>query len=489
MQPTKGSFAVSDHHLSQLADTARELAERRLAFSSLAAARRDSKAIAQSSELSSYIADLLRLAGEKKDEARLTAVAELIRIRQTFKPRAREIHNHLPRALENALPALSALSDAKDREYVAMALADAGGAWVADYCAGSAMEEETAERAREELLIRLFERTGVVEGVRALGRHSDRMTLAADNAAESAARRAARILAAVMSSTATLEVRPTEGFAEGIGELVRAVFARSGFPGPGEPRHQVLVQLVRTVSWTARSRASLAVLPETYIPLRVFQRSYGSVGWDEKAKGVLMPLVEDLEDALLLQGRQGIPSAGLAELLRAVVGNPGVARERLARLADAHPELPETIRHWFRRGELRTSASDEGAFGGGTLAALDVRIADALLAHRQTLLGSNQERKLARLVQDEEAVADPVFGAALQGSRDAWQAIGMLVQDMAALRELAVRGEAGAMDEFDPKYFEPLAPVRPRMQVVRAAVIRRGADGRDGECIRRGTMI
>lgn len=470
-----------------ISDANLPLAERRSAFSALAVARKDAKLVAGSEELADYLRDLFALAGQPAHPDRLAAIAELIRVRQTFKPLAGSIDQGLPLVLEHPLPDVGALADSRDREYIAMALSVAHFPWIAGFCAQTVMAEETAERAREEFLGRLFSLVGLAEGLMLLTANADRMSLAAENTAESGARRISRLLAAILSCASSLELRPTEGFSGRVDELVRRVFEVAGLPGAGAARHHALVQLVRLIGWTARSRASLAVLPETYEPLKFYKRSYGSIGWDSKAESVLAPIVEDIEDALVLQGRQGIASSGLVDQHRVVVGNPSASRQRLILLADEHPELPENIRHWLRRGELRGEGADH-AFGEGSLAALDLRLAEALLESTKTRLEPREEEVLNNLI-NSTGESDSELAALLRDAVSAWQAMGVLLTEMVAMRELALRGEVGAIEEFDPKYFEASAGVvGSRMRIDRPAVVRRTAGGADGACVRRGAM-
>jgi transposase-like protein len=460
--------------------------EQRAAAITALLTRRTLASVVKTPEFQQGLASLVDQVRSNDAASRLAAVAQLGRIEQSAKSIATNVRNLTAAALDVALAPSILLKDAEDRFYVAKACSWVQAPWVLPYAIDAiANEVPNADKVRAELFHVVFRDASSLSEI--FGRLSDALSkirTGTDSPGNSIARRLIRILGALRNEVATSLLPTGEDIGKRFAEMVSVPLSGAGLPSDDQTRIAVAREIVLCTYDIVRTRLSVFADADMYGSIRFARRLFGASNWPEELADALGRISDVILEAILLLGKQGIASRPLVAYLELVAGHPREAERRLARVAEAHPELPEAIRAWLRRESARGPSSD--SLAESDLLRTDPEIGEALLESRrlEDLLSEVTVNVIPALELYDPSKVEIVSRLLSQARRqiDA-------VKEVGRRRNLLVHGRAGDRMPFSPKYFESASDtVEKEVRIVRPAVVRATADGNPGEVVVKGLV-
>lgn len=418
---------------------------------------------------------------------RLHALAQLARISQAARGLTSDVAGTAKPALVHELPPASLAKDAEERWYIAKALAWADGDWVLPYSLRAiASEPPTADKVRAEFMAVAFSRASDLASLFAGLRDAfcnERPDTEAP--ADSLAKRLAKALAALREEVVNSRLPSGSEVGKRFGEITSKSLGSLGMPSEDGTRVSLARELVLGTYDLVRTRFSLSTDADTYTALRYAKRLVGSGSWPKELRPDLDLLAASLLESLLLIAKQGLMPQSLREYLELAVNYRERADALLRSLADDHPELDEKVRAWLRGVRTVAASASTTLVNESQELRSDPLLAEALLDAGQA------EEALSSLVAIVSAVRglDPARASELEGMADRVRAYIRSVRELAQSRRIGILGSVGADIDYAPKYFALTGAVsRPRMRVVRPAVIRVERDASPGEVIVKGLV-
>lgn len=418
---------------------------------------------------------------------RLLAIADAMRLSQVVQRWLPEISKGLEPAFQDELPPLRLLpGEGKDRRNVARACALFERDWMREYAANSIADEKDAERARQDFVELLLQRSvSIADALQQLSKCFAHLRPTTEAPADSVAKRLTRTLAALR--TALIDSEREAGFEPGkaLLALLADAFKFVGKPQDEKAIAELSAEVVLSVHDIVRTRISVIADPSMYLAVAYCRQLCGRT-WPDELRKPLDQLIKDVCEAILLLGRQGMQDQGLLDQLNILCKYPERARTLANELAVNHPELPEDVRDWLQFGRTRTlnvpSASAIDAAASNADAAIGLSLQTARQARRTS------EGLRERLISSLE-IFEPSLVSSTEECLHQLVAVAVQVEQAAALRQLDLFGIPGAEIEMLSKYFNTLGDLpRQRMFVRQPAVIRKRNDGSIGEVVVKGLV-
>jgi hypothetical protein len=431
---------------------------------------------AEDSRFVSGVAHLERDA-ERSDlpEHRILAISELSRAAQVVKALQPRLKRVMDSAGKRPLPSAAMLKDANERFYLAKAIAISPHPWVSEYSAMSIAMEEAGEKARGEFMDLLLNRSkSAAEALSLLRLAFSSIQIETESPAESMARRLTRTLISFREKLLSSRVEAGRDVGRELDSLLKGMIGQAGIPSEKKVQIDLAREVILVLHELVRTRFSVSTESSTFDSLRVCRRMFPGTEWPRELTEYLDLLATDILEALLLLGRQDVPSQGLLEHLILVCGHRGTALALTGELADNHPELPEQIRGWMRRGRFVAKIESSTALEESLLREIDAAIGFALIEIEQ-IRGSAD---LAAHVGDAMRVFEPSLSSGVDLYFSQIERLCKAVEEIAKRREIALLGVVGEKIRFSPKYFDVLsADVAGEVGVLRPAVVRANASG------------
>jgi len=418
---------------------------------------------------------------------RLLAIAESIRLGQVVKRWAADIAKQLQPAFVEQLPSMQLLNEADDRLNLARACSLMSASWLNDYLANSIAEEETGEKARNEMVSALLAGAGsLADALRRLSTAFARLRPVTESPGDTLSRRLTRTLSALREALMESELEAGDDLGKALYALVATPLVAVGRPQEEKVQVDLSIEALLAVHDIVRTRLSVVTDPEMYRVVEYCRKLCGGGSWPVNLKKPLEKLTTDVTEALLLLGRQGQCDQALLGQLNILCNNPERARVVARELAAKHAELPEEVRDWLERGRMRTvrQASDT---------AIEVAARNADESIGLVLQAARQARALSDSLREPLAsnleIYDLALASATQELLGRVQVLAVQVEQAAILRGLDLYGVIGDEVEMSTKFFNVAgnAP-RQRMTVRQPAVVRKRADGTIGAVVSKGLV-
>lgn len=408
------------------------------------------------------------------------AVAEIVRSAQVVKylqPKLREIFRVLS---DHSLPSASLLKDASDRLNLARALRYVSGEWVACYVARSIAEEDAGEKARAEFMGVLFSQVDSISSALALLIDAfSSFEQRTESPGDAGGRRLLRTLTVLRNALVASRVPAGDGVGVGLDALVRTVFRISGMPDDQRVQLDLTHEVALTLHDLMRTRFSVSTESQTFNVLKTCRKLFPGTSWPDALSPSLDFLLQDVMEALVVLGRQNIPDQALLEQLFVISGFRDRAQALAADLANRHPEFPERIRGWLRRGRLVAQHDSSEVLEETILRASDAAVGFALLEASAL----NQNAEIGEFVIESMQVYEPAIVDGLRSYVGAADRLARATGEIAKRRRLMLLGRIGHEIEYTPKYFESSGVIRKKMMVRRPAVVRTDANGNSSEVV------
>lgn len=419
-------------------------------------------------------------------QARLLAVAELIRSTQQLKKRQVLLIDSLRPSLVAPFPPLALLEDSEDRLNVARACSMLDAPWMQEYRSQSIASEESSPKTRTEMMDGIVSRVGSIADVLDLLLVSFKtIRPGTEKPADSLAKRLARTLevfrVAVLNSL--LDAGPDVG--EKLDAFVRGTLSITGRPQNEEVQYELTREVALTLHDLVRSRFSLSTESQTFSVLRYCRTMFPGISWPHEVRKETDLLVQDVSEALVMLGRMGVPNQDLLDRLELVCGIKERARAVAVQLAGKHSELDESIRSWLRLGRVVTTFASSDVLQESLLGAVEEALGLALIEARQFTAQGDVAHQLITSLEIFDPSLVPVLRRYVSQASSAISAI----EDVAKRRELDLLGSVGEEIDFAPKYFDLLGALRGnRVHVRRPAVVKRISSGAVGEVVKKGLV-
>lgn len=421
---------------------------------------------------------------------RLLAMAELVRFGQVVKRWAVRLPELLWPLFAQPLPAVAMLGRADDRLNLARAcslMAARGLDWLPAYLADAIADEDSGEKARAELLQALMRSEATLSAVFArLCTAFGRVRPGTESPGDTVARRLTRTLAALRPLLLDSDLETGESLGEAMHDLVVQAFDGSGRPGEGKVQTDLSRELLLAVHDTVRSRLSAVADAQLYQVIRYCRRLCGGGAWPAELRPQLDRLVADVSEALVLLGRQGQCHQGLLDQLEVLCDHAERARALAQGLASRHPELPEEVREWLRKGRHRMTRPASQAAQDAATSTADESLGLALPVAREARRVTEGLRPALMATLE---LYEPNLLPAVNELWDKVRHLTLQVEQAAALRALGTLGVPGEVMDMSTKYFNSVTGGHePRMTVVVPAIVRMKTDGSPGEVVTKGLM-
>ncbi len=403
-------------------------------------------------------------------------------------PKARSIIAKAYSSITNSEPApLSEESDSEDRLAAATLITHLDEPWVASYVARQIVVEESAEKAREQLIRALLAKIELSTAFRAIRQELEALDFKTASPAESLAKRLRRIVVSMRKVLPTAEARCGTSAGDNLRELVSKPLAAFGtLPGPDivDGLAEDILGLIYDI---VRTQIELAAEPTVYEVARVPRGWVGAPLWPRfiAASKSGRKLLSAIEGAIILLGRQGLASQTLRDLVVEMVGSHEGAMSRLRKLGDENPDLPPDIRVWLQSGGK--SATDFHDTGGDQhfVAGTDEYIGAIMLAaamlrryldSRRGSATDNRDQGCeatveSRLITGAQTVVDEVLKVARHRRMELVGAVGEIVTYSRHAHELTVGNPATVSKvRIVRPLVERVLPTGKRVIVTRAVV-------------------
>lgn len=407
---------------------------------------------------------------------RLLAVELLVRLSSFVKKLKPEASNLLKDALEEQLPLLSLVAEAKDlpdgakpaeiRENVALSLTHASNDWVLHYILRAFAEEDRSRRCRLELARQLASREKSIDRwLEALAEESQLRSLSKNSGVDSAVTKLRDLAKSLAETIRKNRDQLTGSMAAGqaLAHLsARTVQLSRRAPIPSH-LDSAAVEVAGLLDELLTALPGLSAEPKAYAVVEIFRNWWQPLPYPERLQQALAPIVDKLLGRITSLAREKKLSEDLSLRLRQALGNPEEATRMLAQIADRETGLAPEIHDWLR-GKKRTTSAAAGAL-------------------RRALQSVSSEDIIAAIaplfLEAEEAVASFEKDSP-EEMADHLRRLATRIRSLATHRGLEIVGEPGEVVQYSPSAHETLTGIIPRepsVQILRPMVIRRRQDG------------
>lgn len=422
---------------------------------------------------------------ETEPREKLLAIAELIRATQQLKKRQPILLARVKQVFEQPLPPLVLIEDAETRLNIARACSMNDAVLLQSYRA-ACIAREVAPKPRIEMMAGIAAKaTSIAEVLDLLTVAFDDLKPETEKPAESMAKRLARTLEAfrnvVLSSS--LQVGPDVG--KKLDQFIRVTFTATGRPKEEDVQLDLTKEIVLTLHDLVKSRFSLAMEPQTFLPLIYCRSFFSGISWPKELNNELNFLIQDLTEALLIIARMGLPNQELFNQLELACGVKDRARFIASQLAEKNTEIDESIRNWLRTGRMVNAIAPSEVLQDSLLTDMEEALGMALIKARLFKINSDCEQRLTSSLEIFDPALVSLFKDFVSHSFEMFSAI----EDLASRRALDLMGNIGDEVEFTPKYFEMLGGLSSSKGVVlRPAIVKVTSVGAFGGVVKKGLV-
>lgn len=408
---------------------------------------------------------------------RAVAAAIVLRIAALVKPWKSRIADALKVALVERPVSLGDISDPDDRFYLATCWRILKQPWMREYLSAAAVQEDGSERVRLECVEGVFALSPDLVSVLAeLTPPLRRLQFRTEKPGDSKARRLRRVLEAVNKVYAAKPKDPGQL----AGERVRQLILESLRNVPPAVTSAVIDELAEEalglVHNIVRARFSFATLPETFVAMEVVRTWYRDYDWEEfvERSPAARLIARDLEEALELLVRAGVPDSGLYSLLVLACGTEASARKCAGQILARNPGLPEDLAHWLSGSPARRKSKFDAELQA---AEYDEFLANFMIDCEKL---RDLEAAFERDIMPEISVTVPRAATQLSILSGHLRSIRNAIDAAAGLRSMALRGHTGEIVTFSPLEHEVVGGPRPgvrSVRIIRPAVEAPGVGG------------
>lgn len=349
-------------------------------------------------------------------------------------------------ALSHVLPPLKELGDSDDRYYAASVWRFTERSWMADFLAIGVMQEESAEKARQECVEGLVARApGLGSVFSILEQRLSDLRLDTESPGDSMARRMRRVLGAVKESLASRHAVSGEDVGPKLRSLLRRAFEVAGPPKKPVVKLELGKEALDLILHIVRSRYALALISETYSPIVAMRDWFTESEWRDLAEtDAAQDFAASIQAALELLARSGAVDNTLSSYLVLVAGDRAKARELTEQIVMRNPGLSAEVVAWLTGQAIRKTSP---LASESQMVRVEEALADALLA-------SLPAEELAVGVEAELLPQLKLFqsidSSLLTDLLSHYSGVNSAIRNIAKMRNLEIFGSDLEVEEFSP---------------------------------------
>lgn len=432
-----------------------------------AMADRTIQALIKDDGLESVIDSVLNLAINPKDE--LLAAAILGRLAAVARGRESKVFDHADQIFTEEPDTIETLPDGDAKSYAATILARTSYSWVSEYSYREALNIDSADNARRELLSTNLKREGnIALWLEKITEHT-RQLKAVKNP-ETRLKRTRRTTAVMREVVERWRGDVGEAVGDHLSNCLASVLTGKLVDLDQTPLFEVLDSLLAIIRRVIELRFSSALYPSTYAMTEKGKRLLGPGLWGRfiSQSAVISEIrIALLESALVLARQNRSDKQIMAVLVASYTSRPQVSAGIKRHFQDAQDLDPDVADWWRSGGDVSETQRRVEQNVGNTE---DSQIGALLIE-----VESNREamEKVGRAVVPLLEISEPVLSSTVKKAVGGYRNIEQTVRRLARMRKLTKTDLKGERLEYNPLEHEMLgghkAGVR-RVKVVRDGI-------------------
>ncbi|WP_299200508.1 hypothetical protein [uncultured Amphritea sp.] len=431
-------------------------------------AERSIHAAIDGDKLKVLVDSILERSALVSDADRLLALAMLGRLANVARKRSETVLNGAQQLFRDKSPvSLDVLADGDERYYAALTISNMSANWVTEYCFFEAINTDTAEKARKELLKAALRESGTLSHFfSSLALYVKSLSLIENP--ESRAKRVRRILISLVE--VCNEWKGECGASPGpqLAELVSTLqLTRDSIEDQvfGDIADAVLELLLRVI----QLRFSFALLSESYSVLSVLKRVLGRSIWDTyiRRSAQVVGLRECLLETVLVLARQNKTDDAFLSLLSEVYGSRSNISLPLKKRLELAQDIDPGIRDWWASGGKKKR--EEGSPEHKVDVSVDQQIGSLMI---EVSGAQAPMAKLNSAVVPILGISEPVLAASVKSAANGYVNIDRIAKQLARMRKLQLTDIKGARIEYNAMEHDMLGGHQSGVRMVK--VVREG---------------
>lgn len=446
-------------------------------------AKQQIQALIKDANLDIVVDSIVKLATGADGEKQLLVAAMLGRLAAVARGREMQVFKRLNEVITDEPPSLDTLSDqlvgtddkdldvGKSKQYAAQSLRHLDAVWLNDYCVREAINIDTAELARRELLETALNGKGNFSDWLASISQFAKILQAIDNT-DTRLKRIRRLFIAMLEVAKNWqgELGNEPGIA--LSNCFKSFTDRKLAEGDQDAMSDVLDTALAILARLIEIRFSNALYGQTYAVMEQGKTILGAVIWTrflDKSNMIARIRTNLLEAALVLARQNRTDNSLMSILLTCYSSRPQLAvavKRHFAHAQDLEPSVCEWWQNAAKNSEERRDVDQKvGNSEDEQIGALLIEVEYA----KETM------EKLSRAVAPMLEISDPVLAETVKRAASTYQEMAQIARRLARIRKLSKSGLLGAHTEYNPREHEMRGGHKPgvrRIKVVRDGIIK-----------------
>jgi hypothetical protein len=446
-------------------------------------AKQQIQSLIKESNLDALVESIIKLAKDADGEKQLLVAAMLGRLAAVARGREMQVFKRLNEVITDEPPSLNALSDqlvgggdkdldvGKSKQYAAQSLRHINALWLNDYCIREAVNIDTAEHARRELLETVLNDKGNFSDWLASISQFANVLQAIENI-DARLKRIRRFFIAMLEVVKNWQGELGGEPGTALSNCFRSFSDRKLAEGDQDAMADLLDTALAILARLIEIRFSNALIGQTYAVMEAGKALLGAGMWARFLdKSVMIARIRtDLLEAALVVARQGRTDSSLMSvLLTCYSSRPQLAsavKRHFALAQDLEPDIVEWWQSAAKSGDERRDVEHKvGNTEDEQIGALLIEVEYA----KETM------EKLSRAVAPMLEISDPVLAETVRRAASTYRDMAQIATRLARMRKLTKSGLLGAHTEYNPREHEMRGGHKPgirRIKVIRDGIIK-----------------
>lgn len=446
-------------------------------------AKQQIQALIKDANLDVVVDSIIQLASDADGEKKLLVAAMLGRLAAVARGREMQVFNRVRDVITEEPPSLDALSDqliggddkdqdvGKSKQYAAQSLRNVDADWLNGYCVREAINIDTAELARRELLETVLNGKGNLSDWLASISQSANVLQSIDNT-DSRLKRIRRLFLAMLEVIKPWQGELGDEPGTALSNCFKSFTDRKLAEGDQDDMADVLDTALAILARLIEIRFSNALYAQTYAVMEQGKSLLGAGMWARflDKSNMIGRIRTDLLEAALVVARQGRTDSSLMSvLLTCYPSRPQLSaavKRHFAHAQDLDPDKYDWWQSASKTGDERREVEHKvGNTEDEQIGALLIEVEYA----KETM------EKLSRAVAPMLEISDPVLAETVKRAASTYQDMAQIARRLARMRKLTKSGLLGALTEYNPREHEMRGGHKPgirRIKVIRDGIIK-----------------
>jgi hypothetical protein len=446
-------------------------------------AKQQIQSLIKDSNLDAVVESIIRLAKDADGEKQLLFSAMLGRLAAVARGREMQVFNRVQEVIIDEPPSLDALSDqlvagddkdldvGKSKQYAAQSLRHVDAFWLNDYCLREALNIDTAELARRELLETALNGKGnFSDWLASISQFANVLQSIENN--DTRVKRIRRLFNAILEIVKNWQGELGHEPGTALANCFKSFTDRKLAEGDLDAMSDVLDTGLAILGRLIEIRFSNALYAQTYAVMEQGKSVLGAGIWARflDKSNMISRIRTELFEAALVLARQNRTDSGLMSvLLTTYSSKPQLSAAIKRHFAHAQDLDPDTCEWWqsaSKTGDERREVEHKvGNTEDEQIGALLIEVEYA----KETM------EKLSRAVAPMLEISDPVLAETVKRAASTYQDMAQIARRLARMRKLTKSGLLGVLTEYNPREHEMRGGHKPgirRIKVIRDGIIK-----------------